>query len=62
MLTKKSHAICHACENNYIPVGILTRDYQKVRWLIRWHQYSLSYAYKFCKEFETTHVLSVVKM
>ena len=38
-----------------------TRGYQKVRRMMRWNQYLLNYAYKFCREYKTTYILSVVK-
>ena len=34
--------------------SISTRGYQKIRRLIRWNQYLLSYVYNFCRENETT--------
>ena len=39
-----------------------TRGYQKVRRLMRYNQYLLSYAYKFCRGYKTTNVLTVVKI
>ena len=39
-----------------------TRGYQKVRRLMLWNQYLLSYAYKFSREYKTINVLSVVKI
>ena len=39
-----------------------TRGYQKVRRLMRLNQYLWSYAYKFCRGYKTTNVLSVVKI
>ena len=40
----------------------ITRGYQKVRRLMPWNQYFLSYAYKFSREYYTTNVLLVVKI
>ena len=34
----------------------------KVRRLMQWNQYFLRYAYRFCTEYKTTNVLSVVKI
>ena len=39
-----------------------TKGYQKLRRLVRWYLYLLSYAYNFCKENKTTNVLLVVKI
>ena len=36
-----------------------TRGYQKVRRLVRWNLYILSYAYNFCRENKTTNFLLV---
>ena len=35
---------------------------KKVRRLVRWNLYLLSYAYKFCRENNTTNVLLVVEI
>ena len=54
----------HFCWS-YVPWNLentYTRGYQKVRRLMRWNQYLLSYAYKFSREYKTTNVLSVVKI
>ena len=39
-----------------------TRGYQKVRRLMQWNQYFLSYANRFYREYKTTNVLLVVKV
>ena len=42
--------------------GKFTRGYEKVRRLMQWNRNLLSYAYKFCREYKTTNVLSAVKI
>ena len=37
-------------ENNILVIYLYTRGYQKVRRLMQWYQYLLSYAYKICWE------------
>ena len=42
---------------SYTYICIYTRGYQKVRRLMWWNQYN---AYKLCREYKTTHVLSAL--
>ena len=44
----------------YFYFSLSTRGYQKVCRLMQWHQYFLKYAYRFCREYKTTNLLSVV--
>ena len=57
------HNITPSYEAQKFPVyHKITRGYQKVRRLMRWNQYLLSYVYKFSREYNTTNVLSVVNI
>ena len=48
--------------NAFLKKRRYTRSYQKVRRLMQSNKYFLSYAYRFCREYKTTNVLSVVKI